>query len=440
MPQLFDRTSKKGSEEMEMQKDEFYRQSKNPKNLHILNRIVDAAREDGRIVSVISYGSYTREDFDKFSDIEFYIFIRDDSADTFNDEQWLREVAPVEFYFTNSHGVKTAVFSKFFVRGEFHFHSEKEISVLDTWRGVVLPGKLEKTVLLDKSGEFRKKIEEFCKTFPTIDEEASFKQNYLELANGIIMEWGVLSRKDLFRASTIHSMNLHYLARLLSLLHGETDHLYSPRLLDRFLSRTEFENFSSCFASLNFDSLRTALENTARFSAELSKKSRDRDIARATEALLERVVMRSYRLEGVISDGMKVLLIKHSGNDGRPDDWLLPGGGKLSGESDETAVKREILEETCLDIEPQGMIAEIELPKDGLYYSAKIFHFEYDDSSVPSPGSEPEDENEAYYTISEVKWIDLSDLSRIPAEYRSFPHMPERLEAIREHLLKRRNL
>ena len=116
---------------MEMQRDEFYRQSKNPKNLHILNKIVDAAREDRRIVSVISYGSYTREDFDKFSDIEFYIFIRDDSADTFNDEQWLRETIPVEFYFTNFYGVKTAVFSKFFVRGEFHFHSEREISVLD---------------------------------------------------------------------------------------------------------------------------------------------------------------------------------------------------------------------------------------------------------------------------------------------------------------------
>ena len=210
---------------MEMQKDEFYRQSKNPKNLHILNKIVDAAREDRRIVSVISYGSYTREDFDKFSDIEFYIFIRDDSAHTFNDEQWLRETIPVEFYFTNSYGVKTAVFSKLFVRGEFHFHSEREISVLDSWKGVVFPGRVEKTVLLDKSGAFRKKIEEFCKTRPLFDEEASFKQNYLELANGIIMEWGVLSRKDLFRAGTLHSTNLLFLSRLFSLLHKKTDHL-----------------------------------------------------------------------------------------------------------------------------------------------------------------------------------------------------------------------
>ncbi len=424
---------------MEMQKDEFYRQSKNPKNLHILNKIVDAAREDRRIVSVISYGSYTREDFDKFSDIEFYIFIRDDSAHTFNDEQWLRETIPVEFYFTNSYGVKTAVFSKFFVRGEFHFHSEREISVLDSWKGVVFPGRVEKTVLLDKSRAFRKKIEEFCKTRPLFDEEASFKQNYLELANGIIMEWGVLSRKDLFRAGTLHSTNLLFLSRLFSLLHKKTDHLYSPRLLESFMSEGEYRSFSECFATMSFDSLRAALEKMAVLSAELTKENTDTDIVRARKAILERVVERSYRLEGIISEDMKVLLIKHTGNDGRPDDWLFPGGGKLSGESDETAVKREIMEETCLDIEPRGMIAEIELPEDGLYYSAKMFHFEYDGSSVPSPGTEPEDENEAYYTISEVKWIDLSDLSRIPAEYRSFPHMPERLEAIREHLLKRLN-
>lgn len=422
---------------MEIEQDEFYRLSGNPKNLHILNKIVDVAREDDRIVAVVSYGSYTRDDFDKFSDIEFYFFIRDDSAAGFDDEKWVREAAPVEFYFTNSYGVKTAVFTKFFVRGEFHFHSEREISVLDSWKGVVLPGKLERTVLLDRSGEFRKRIEEFCNTRPVIDEEASFKQNYLELANGIITEWGVLSRKDLFRASTIHSMNLHYLARIFSLLHKKTDHLYSPRFLESFMSEAEYRSFSECFAGLNFDSMRTALEKMAVLSAKLTKENKDRDIIRARKAILERVVERSYRLEGVISDGMKVLLIKHSGNDGRPDNWLFPGGGKLSGESDETAVKREILEETCLDIEPQGMIAEIELPKDGLYYSAKMFHFIYDGSD-PSPGSEPEDVNGNYYIISEVRWIDLSDLSSIAAEYKTFPHILERYEAIRKHLLDSR--
>jgi 8-oxo-dGTP pyrophosphatase MutT (NUDIX family) len=341
----------------------------------------------------------------------------------------------LESYFTNSHGVKTAVFTKFFVRGEFHFHSESEIAMLDSWKGVVLPGEVERIVLVDKSGAFREKIEKFCQTRPVIDEGASFKQNFLELASGIIMEWNVLCRKDLFRAGTLHSMNLHYLARLFSLVHGKTDHLYSPRLLEKFMSEGEYKSFSECFAGLDFDSLRDALEKMALLSAELSRENGDTDIVRARRAILERVVERSYRVEGVITDGEKVLFIKHSGNDGRPDEWLLPGGGKIAGESDETAVRREVLEETCLDIEPVGMIAEIELPDDGLYYSAKMFRFIYDGSN-PSPGSEPEDVNGNYYTISEVKWIDLSDLSSIAAQYRAFPHMPERLEAIRNHLLR----
>ncbi len=420
---------------MEIQQKSANEPYENPKNLQILNRIVNAARADDRIVSIVSYGSFTRDDFDRFSDIEFYFFIKDDYLAGFNDEEWVRDVAPMWFYFTNSFGVKSAVFSEFFVRGEFHFHSESEISILDSWKGVVLPGEIEKTVLVDKSGAFRRKIEEFCKTTLAIDREVAFKENFYELANGIILEWGVLNRRDLFRASTLHSMNLNYLARLLLIIHGQTDHLYSPRLLERFLSREEYENLSGCFAGLDFDSLRTALQKMASFSSVIAQEIGDRDLAGARRAIVERVIERSYRLEGVVSDGMKVLLIKHSRKDGRPDEWTLPGGGKLAGETDEEAVKREILEETRLDIEPQRMIEEIELPGNILYSSARMFHFVYDGSSEPSPGSEPEDVDENYYTISEVKWIDLSDLSLIDDEYKRFPDMRERLEVIRGYLI-----
>lgn len=48
----------------------------------------------------------------------------------------------------------------------------------------------------------------------------------------------------------------------------------------------------------------------------------------------------------------KVLLVKHSSSL-KPDygDWLLPGGSVKTGESLENALKREIIEETGLEIE-----------------------------------------------------------------------------------------
>ncbi len=47
-----------------------------------------------------------------------------------------------------------------------------------------------------------------------------------------------------------------------------------------------------------------------------------------------------------------VLLVKHS-NSLKPDygDWLLPGGSLKTGESLENALKREIMEETGLEVE-----------------------------------------------------------------------------------------
>jgi 8-oxo-dGTP diphosphatase len=53
---------------------------------------------------------------------------------------------------------------------------------------------------------------------------------------------------------------------------------------------------------------------------------------------------------GVVLDGDRVLLIKRA-NEPLKGEWSIPGGAVEVGETLEAAIRREVREETCLDIE-----------------------------------------------------------------------------------------
>ena len=63
-----------------------------------------------------------------------------------------------------------------------------------------------------------------------------------------------------------------------------------------------------------------------------------------------------YQGSVILND--QILLIKHHHySDGR-EYWLLPGGGREEGETEEECVKREIKEETNLDVLVEKLILD----------------------------------------------------------------------------------
>lgn len=75
---------------------------------------------------------------------------------------------------------------------------------------------------------------------------------------------------------------------------------------------------------------------------------------------------------GLISEDGKFLLVKRS----KPPNagtWAIPGGKVEYGETVQEALKREIMEETGLQVEPEKVVALVQIIKEGFHYV--IFDF-----------------------------------------------------------------
>lgn len=115
----------------------------------------ERCHQDNRVVSALMFGSFATGEGDRFSDIEFAVFISDESFDEFEQRTWLNTVSPVAAYFQDDFGHHTALFSNG-VRGEFHFMRASEQSVVAGWQGYGWFPTLDAGVVLDRAGELSK--------------------------------------------------------------------------------------------------------------------------------------------------------------------------------------------------------------------------------------------------------------------------------------------
>ena len=80
-------------------------------------------QSDERISACMMYGSFTKGEGDQYSDIEYYVFLKDDTISTFDSAKWLNEVASYTLLYQNEYGTEVVIFENL-IRGEFHFLSE----------------------------------------------------------------------------------------------------------------------------------------------------------------------------------------------------------------------------------------------------------------------------------------------------------------------------
>lgn len=112
------------------------------------------------------------------------------------------------------------------------------------------------------------------------------------------------------------------------------------------------------------------------------------------------------RYQGAILRDDHVLLIKHREHNGGREYWIMPGGGREEGESEEACVAREMKEETHLDIIVERLLFESTIDDNDAYWNAKTYLCHIAGGEA-KPGYEPETEASENYGIVEVQWFDL---------------------------------
>ncbi|MGA9398938.1 MAG: NUDIX hydrolase [Anaerolineaceae bacterium] len=121
---------------------------------------------------------------------------------------------------------------------------------------------------------------------------------------------------------------------------------------------------------------------------------------------------RIIRYQGAIIRDDQLLLIQHHEHESGREYWILPGGGREAGESEEACVRREMLEETGLTVAIEHLLLDDVGARMGPYIHLKTYLCKII-SGEAEPGYEPEPDAFQEYAITEVRWFDLKN----PAEW-----------------------
>lgn len=117
---------------------------------------------------------------------------------------------------------------------------------------------------------------------------------------------------------------------------------------------------------------------------------------------------RHTRYQGAILRGHEMLLLAFRERDSGREYWAIPGGGNEPGESEEECVRREMKEETGLDVRVELLLLDEPALEGGIYRWLKTYLCT-SLSGEPASGFEPEEDTLNPVDILGVRWLDLRD-------------------------------
>ena len=235
--------------------------------LQMINKTKSIAQQDENVSAVFMYGSFTKSEGDKYSDIEFYIFLK--NKENSSSEKWVNQIHPVALYFTNEYGSEVAIF-KNMVRGEFHFLKTEEIEIIKSWDGIVAFSDFDQMNLIDKDGLLTKTLNQIKTKSP----ERITNENILwlsqSLLNVVLTTSNLIKREEFAHAHHSLSNVQKYLLWLIRARTSKTQHWESPtKSLEKDIDSTWYSAYETVTSDLQPENIRLSFENSLKLTKRL---------------------------------------------------------------------------------------------------------------------------------------------------------------------------
>ena len=235
--------------------------------LQMIDKTKSIAQNDKNISAVFMYGSFTKNEGDKYSDIEFYIFLKD--KEKFSAENWVSQIHPLALYFTNEFGSEVAIFENM-IRGEFHFLTNDQMEVIKSWDGLVEFSDFDKMILVDKEDLLTNTLKEIKTKIP--DRTTSENTLWLSqsLFNVLLTTSNLIKRQEFAHAYQSLSNTQKYLLWLIRIETSQTKHWESPtKSLEKDIDPEWYSLFQQTTSRLDSTDIKTAFKNTLTLTEKL---------------------------------------------------------------------------------------------------------------------------------------------------------------------------
>ncbi|MBP6663167.1 MAG: aminoglycoside 6-adenylyltransferase [Paludibacter sp.] len=238
--------------------------------LQMINQTKFIAQQDENVSAIFMYGSFTKNEGDKYSDIEFYIFLK--SKENFSAEKWVNQIYPVALYFTNEYGSEVAIFENM-IRGEFHFLKTDEIGIIKSWEGIVSFSDFDQMNLIDKDGLLSKTLNLIKIKLPDRITNENILWLSQSLLNVLLTTSNLIKRGEFAHAHQSLS-NIHkYLLWLIRLANQQTQHWESPtKNLEKDIEKIWYSEYKTTTSDSTPENLNIAVQNSLKLSNTLFDK------------------------------------------------------------------------------------------------------------------------------------------------------------------------